>query len=72
MAYKYLDRDSVLDAFTDSNFHLGGTNAKGWVIYGNYAFAHNLWLNLRWFSASVISGPTYDVNLLQADLNARF
>ncbi|CAL1239702.1 putative porin [Candidatus Methylocalor cossyra] len=72
VAYKYLDRDSVLDAFTDSNFHLGGTNAKGWVIYGNYAFAHNLWLNLRWFSASVISGPTYDVNLLQADLNARF
>ena len=32
--YKYLGSDAVLDAFTDSDFHLGGTNVKGWVIGG--------------------------------------
>src|SRR5581483_11597413 len=27
--YRYVQRDAVLDAFTDSDFHLGGTDAKG-------------------------------------------
>ena len=36
LAYRYLERDAVLDAFTDSDFHLGGTNAKGWVLGGAY------------------------------------
>jgi hypothetical protein len=72
LAYKYLDRDSVLDAFTDSNFHLSGTNAKGWMLSANYGLATNTWFNLRWLSSSVISGPTYDVDVILADLNARF
>ena len=39
--YRYLERDAVLDAFTDSDFHQGGafnlgsTNVKGWVVGGN-------------------------------------
>ncbi|QJD30269.1 putative porin [Methylococcus geothermalis] len=73
LAYKYLEADSVLDAFTDSNFHAyGGTNAKGWELAGNYAIANNTWLGLNWLSSSVISGPTYNVNTLLIDLNARF
>lgn len=72
LAYKYLDRDSVMDAFTDSNFHLSGTNAKGFQLSANYGLATNTWLNLRWLSSSVISGPTYDVDVFLADLNARF
>jgi len=71
-AYKYLERDSVMDAFTDSNFHLAGTNAKGYVIAANYGLANNVWANLRWMSTQVISGPTYDVDQIFADLNARF
>ena len=27
--YKYLEADAVLDAFTDSDFHGGGTDAEG-------------------------------------------
>jgi hypothetical protein len=72
LAYKYLDRDSVMDAFTDSNFHLSGTNAKGWMLSGNYAFLNNAWLNLRWINSSGISGPAYDVDILLVDVNARF
>ena len=71
-AYKYIESDAVLDAFTDSDFHLGGTNAKGYILGGNLGVAHNIWLTGRWLSASEISGPPYTVNVVQVDLNARF
>lgn len=71
-AYKYVERDAVLDAFTDSDFHLGGTNAKGWVVGGNYGLMKNLWFTGRWLTADVITGPTYGVDVLQLDLNTRF
>lgn len=71
-AYRYVERDAVLDAFTDSIFHQGGTNAKGWVMGVQYGLARNTWLNLRWFSTDAIDGPTYSVDTLNLDLNARF
>ena len=71
-SYKYLQRDSVMDAFTDPNFHMSGTNAKGYVLGANYGLANNVWSNLRWLSASAITGPTYDVNVFLADINVRF
>jgi len=71
-AYKYVERDAVLDAYTDSDFHLGGTNAKGWFIGGNYGLMKNVWLTGRWLSADVISGPKYGVDVLQLDVNTRF
>lgn len=72
VAYKYLERDALMDAFTDANFHLSGTNAKGYVLGVNYGLANNIWANLRWLSSQVIVGPTYDVDVVLADLNARF
>ncbi|MBI3545024.1 MAG: putative porin [Gammaproteobacteria bacterium] len=71
-AYKYLERDAVLDAFTDSDFHLGGTDAKGWILGGGYGLANNTWLSLRWLSANEIDGPPLAIDVLQLDLNARF
>jgi polyhydroxyalkanoate synthesis regulator phasin len=71
-AYKYLERDSVLDAFTDSNFHLSGTDAKGWVAGANFGLMKNTWANIRWLSSDAISGPKYSVDVLLVDLNARF
>ncbi len=71
-AYRYLERDSVLDAFTDSVFHEGGTDAQGWVIGATYAVATNTWFNLRWFSTDAIDGPPLSVDTLTVDLNARF
>ena len=47
--YKYLGSDAVMDAFTDSDFHLGGTNAKGWIIGGDFGLTRNVWLSSRWF-----------------------
>jgi Putative porin len=70
--YKYVERDAVLDAFSDSDFHLGGTNAKGWVIGGNYGLMKNLWFTGRWLSSDVITGPRYGNDVLQLDVNAKF
>lgn len=71
-AYKYLEADAVLDAFTDSDFHLGGTDTKGWVIGGEYAVVDNTWLTLRWITADAIDGSPFGVDVLQLDLNAKF
>lgn len=79
--YKHLERDAVLDAFTDSDFHLGGTDAEGWVLGGSYGLAENTWLTLKWMSADEIHGRYDDgapdatpfaIDVLQVDLNAKF
>jgi hypothetical protein len=72
VAYKYLERDAVLDALTDSDFHLGGTNAKGFVIGGSYGVDDNAWVNLRWISTNQIDGAPLAIDTLQLDLNTRF
>ncbi len=70
--YKYVERDAVLDAYSDSDFHLGGTNAKGWVLGGNYGLMKNVWFTGRWLSTDVITGARYGIDTLQLDINAKF
>jgi len=72
LAYKRLEADSVLDSFTDSNFHLGGTDAKGWLLAGNYAIDKNAWLGARYLSTDTISGPALGIDVLLLDFTARF
>lgn len=72
VAYKYIESDAVLDAFSDSNFHLGGTNAKGWVINANYGVMENAWLSARWISTDQIDGPKVGVDILLVDFNTQF
>ncbi len=70
--YKYLEADSVLDAFTDSDFHLGGTNARGWLAGAEYGLYKNVWLKVRWLTSNEIEGPPLATDVFQVDLNARF
>lgn len=70
--YKYVEADAVLDAFTDSDFHLGGTNAKGWVLTGNFGLAKNIWLTGKWITTDEIEGPPFATDTLQVDLSGRF
>jgi len=70
--YKYLQADAVLDAFTDPDFHLGGTNAKGWIVGGELGLKKNFWLSARWMSSDEISGPPLAIDVFQLSLNARF
>jgi hypothetical protein len=72
VGYKYLQSDATIDAFTDPDFGLGGTNLKGYVLAGRFAWATNVWTTLRWLSATQIAGAPYAVDVLQLDLNTRF
>ena len=74
-AYKYLEADAVLDSYTDSDFHLGGTNAKGWIVGASYGIDKNAWLSARWFSADEITpraASPLNIDVLMLDLNAKF
>lgn len=70
--YKWLGSDAVPDAFTDSDFHLGGTNAKGYFIGGAYAPYDNITLGARWLSANEIVGDPFAIDVFQLDLNLAF
>ncbi|MEW5789136.1 MAG: putative porin [Pseudomonadota bacterium] len=70
--YRYLERDAVLDAFTDSDFHLGGTDSQGYFIGGMYALDRNSWMGLKWLSANEIDGLPFAIDVLQLDFNAKF
>lgn len=71
-AYKRIERDALLDAFNDSDFRLGGTDARGYVLGGSYGVAKNTSLNVRYFSGDSISGPPLSIDVLNVDLNLKF
>jgi hypothetical protein len=72
MAYKRVERDAVLDAFTDSDLRLGGTDVKGYVIGGSYGLGKNTAASLRLFSGDSIAGAPLSIDSVQLDLNVRF
>ncbi len=72
LGYKHIERDATLDAFTDSDFRLGGTDAKGFYLGGSYGLDRNTWLSAKWMSADEIDGLPFGVDLFQVDLNAKF
>jgi hypothetical protein len=72
LAYKRVERDAVLDAFTDSDFHLGGTDAKGYILGGSYGLGKNTAVSLRYFSGDAISGPPLAIDVIQLDLSVHF
>jgi len=71
--YRYVQRDAVLDAWTDADFHGGGTNARGYYLAGDYGLGRGVWLRLRYLNADAIDAPpAYALDILQLDLNTRF
>ena len=72
VAYHYAERDAVLDAFTDSDFHRGGTDAEGYIVGGEIGITNNTWARLRYLAADAIEGPRLGIDVLQIDLNAKF
>ncbi len=72
LSYRYLESDAVLDSLSDSDFHLGGTNAKGYTIGATMGLFKNVSLGGRWLSANAISGPPLAIDVLQIDLQAAF
>lgn len=72
VGYKWLESDAVIDAFTDSEFGLGGTNLKGYFVGARLALGPSVWLSAKWMSANQVAGAPYAVDIFLLDLNARF
>jgi len=72
VGYRYVKADAVLDAWTDADFHEGGTNTRGYYVWTSFGVAKNTWLRLRYMSGNEIDGLRYGLDILQLDVNARF
>jgi len=70
--YRYVESDSVVDGLNDSDFGLGGTNLKGYTIYGSLALSPRVSFGLRWMSATEVSGPPFKSDILQVDFTGKF
>ena len=72
LGYKRIEPDALPDAYNDSTFHLGGTNARGYYLGGAYAIDRNTWFSGRWTSSREVFGSALSIDTLQIELNARF
>lgn len=70
--YRYVQRDAVLDALTDADFHEGGTNAEGYFVAGDLGVGEHVWVRMRYMPSKEIDAPRYRVDIWQLDLNTRF
>ncbi len=72
ISYRYIESDATPDVFNDSDFGGGGTNLKGYDLFGAVALSPHVSLALRWASADEIGGPPFRNNILFCDFNAKF
>jgi len=72
VGYRHVQSDAVLDAWTDADFHEGGTNATGYYLWGSVGLAYNTWLRVRYMSGNEITGTRYALDILQIDVGTRF
>jgi hypothetical protein len=72
VGYRYLQRDAVLDAFNDEDFHLGGTDTKGYTVVLDFNFNPHVWMRMKYMSASEIDGPPLGIDVWQLDMNSSF
>ncbi|MCI1755749.1 MAG: putative porin [Sphingobium sp.] len=70
--YRYLQTDAVPDAFPDSDFHLGGTNSKGYTIGAALGLTDGVVFSGKWMSANEVTGSPLSIDVLQFDLTAAF
>ena len=72
LGYKYLQPDAMLDGLTDQNFHLGGTNAKGFILTADYGIAPRTWLSARYYGAKAVYGPPFAIDVVQFEISTKF
>ena len=77
--YKYLEADAVVDAFTDSDFHGGGTDAQGYTLNFQFGLYKNVWLSCSYLSADeifrdeeAVGATQLSVDVFQFDISFMF
>jgi hypothetical protein len=72
IGYRYLQRDAVVDAFTDQDYHLGGTDAQGYFVGADVGLTSRVWMRARYLPFNSIDEPQLNINVWQVEVNARF
>ena len=72
IGYRYVESDSVVDGFADSDFGGGGTNVKGYHLGASLAISPKVRVGMRWMSSDEIAGAPLSSDTFQLDLNAKF
>lgn len=72
--YEKLEADAVLGLLTDSDFGGGGTDAKGSILKGSYAFAKNFNFDVTYFinKVGIRTEDPLDFKRLQLDLSFKY
>jgi hypothetical protein len=71
--YKDLEKDSMVGAFTDSDFGGGGTDSKGHEINFAYQIARNWQLAMSYFNNRIgLSGDEEDYDRFRLDTKLKF
>ena len=72
--YEKLEADATLGLLTDSDFGGGGTDVKGHVLSGTYAFHANWNFQLTWFlnEIDISSDDPKDFDRVMLDLNFKY
>ncbi|MDP1853714.1 MAG: putative porin [Candidatus Omnitrophota bacterium] len=70
--YSRIAADALFDAFPDSDFDGGGTNAKGWEVIFDYGLAKNVTLSLDYYNTEPIVGTKVTEQVIQTDLVFKF
>ena len=73
-AYEKLEADAVFGLLTNSDFGVGGTDAKGSILGASYALHNGVNAGLTYFitQTGLKSGSLIDANRLQLDLNFKY
>jgi hypothetical protein len=72
--YEDLERDAALGLLADSDFGLGGTDARGHVVKATYVIKQNYSAQFAYYMTEVGAdqGEPLDVDRMQLDLNFKF
>ncbi len=66
--YREVERDAVLDAVSDSDFHEAGTNAKGSEMAAEFGIYDGVLASVTYWVTNEITGPKDHLERLQLDL----
>jgi hypothetical protein len=83
LTFRRFERDAWLDAFTDTTWHLGGTNYQGWSLGGQYGVGPRTSLGARYttthnlkdaqiYSPTLSNNATLKIDVFQLEANVRF
>jgi len=70
--YRYMESDAAIDGFVDSDFGVGGTNMKGFMLWSSLALSPRVTVGVKWMSATQVAGAPFKNDTLEVDFSGKF